>query len=206
MIPEVDLYLLEGCGRCPLGGTPQCKVHTWAAELKRLREIVLDTGLEETVKWGVPCYTDGKNNIVMIGAFVDRATLSFFKGVLLKDERGILEKPGPNSQSSRILNFTNVEEINAVEDYIRAYIHEAVENEAQGKKVEFKKNPEPIPDELQDKFDNDPAFQAAFEALTPGRQRGYILYFSQAKQSATRISRIEKYTEKIMQGIGFHDR
>ena len=204
--PGVDSYLAVGCGRCPLGGTAECKVHTWPAELQQLRMILLECGLTEEVKWSVPCYTWENNNVAIMSAFKEYASISFFKGSLLKDPHGILEKPGENSQAARLFKFTDVEKIIELEPVIKDYIHEAIEIEKAGLKVEFKKNPEPLPEELEKKFEEDPAFQAAFEALTPGRQRGYILYFSQPKQSKTRESRIEKYVEKIFEGKGFHDR
>jgi uncharacterized protein YdeI (YjbR/CyaY-like superfamily) len=132
--------------------------------------------------------------------------LSFFKGSLLKDDHKILVKPGENSQATRFAKFTNVEDIIEKESILRAYIFEAIEVEKAGLKVDFKKNPEPVPDELQQKFEEDPAFRAAFEALTPGRQRGYILYFSQPKQAKTRESRIDKCMQQIFNGKGMHDR
>ncbi len=206
MNPQVDQYLLDGCMRCPLGATPKCKVRDWQEELKLLRSIVLDCGLTEERKWGVPCYTYDNKNVSIVSALKDYATLSFFKGVLLKDPDGVLEKPGPNSQSDRIIRFRSVDEITQLEVSLKSYIHEAIEVEKKGLKVEFKKNPEPIPEELETIFNEDPGLKAAFEALTPGRQRGYIIHFSQPKQSATRTSRIEKCIPKIMEGKGFFDR
>ena len=177
MNPKVDKYLIDGCMRCPLGGTPECKVHSWVAELDLLRRIVLDCGLTEELKWGAPCYTHQNKNVLMVSALKDYCCISFFKGSLLKDEKGLLAKPGPNSQAARLLKFTAVEQIIDIEDFIKAYIFEAVEIEAAGLKVPFKKNPEPIPEELVQKFEEDLFFKSAFESLTPGRQRGYILYF-----------------------------
>ncbi len=204
--PKVDNYLIEGCGRCPLVGTPQCKVHTWEEELVELRRILLESGLTEELKWSQPCYTWEDNNVLILAAFKDFCSVSFFKGTLLKDPEGVLESPGPSSQAVRQFKFTNLEQIAEMEPVIKTYLQEAIEIEEAGLKVEFKKNPEPIPDELQQKFDQDPAFEAAFLALTPGRQRGYILYFSGAKQSATRVSRIEKYLPQIFEGKGMQDR
>ena len=206
MIPEVDHYLAQGCMRCPLGGTPECKVHDWQDELKELRRIVLESGLTEELKWKIPCYTFEGSNVALVSAFKEYASLSFFKGVLLKDELGLLTQPGPNSQAVRQFKFTDVNTIIELEAVIKAAIQEAIEVEKAGLQVELKKNPEPLPDELQAFFDEDPAFQAAFEALTPGRQRGYILFFSGAKQSQTRTSRIEKYLPQIMAGKGMQDR
>jgi uncharacterized protein YdeI (YjbR/CyaY-like superfamily) len=206
MNPKIDNYLSEGCGRCPLGGTPECKVHQWPEELKELRKIILECGLTEELKWGVPCYTHQNKNIVLISALRGYCALSFFKGVLLKDPQKILEKPGPNSQSDRVIKFTSAQQIIELRDVLKAYISEAIEIEETGLKVESKQNPEPIPVELQQKFDEDPFFKTAFEELTPGRQRGYILHFSQPKQSKTRVSRIEKSTPKILNGEGLHDK
>ena len=206
MNPEVDLYFVDGCGRCDLGGTPACKVHSWEEELQQLRRIALDCNVMEELKWGVPCYTFQGKNVFLLSAFKESATLSFFKGVLLKDDHKILQAPGKNSQASRVLRFTNAEGIIAMEPIIKAYIQEAVEVEKAGLQVEFKKNPEPIPEELQLALDRNATLRTAFEALTPGRQRGYILYFSAPKQSKTRWARIEKYSPKILAGKGFHDR
>jgi uncharacterized protein YdeI (YjbR/CyaY-like superfamily) len=203
---EIDNYLIKGCGRCPLGGTSDCKVHTWPEELKKLRAIVLECGLTEELKWGVPCYSWRKNNILLVTAFKEFCALSFFKGSLLKDKQGILVKPGENSQATRYIKFTGVQEITEMEPFLKAYIFEAIEVEKAGLKVDFKRNPEPVPEELQKRMDEDPLVKTAFEALTPGRQRGYILYFSQPKQPGTRESRIEKCIPKILNGEGLHDK
>ena len=206
MDPRIDNYLIEGCGRCPLVGTPECKVNNWREELKILRSILLDTELTETLKWSNPCYTFNNINILMLGALKEYAVISFFKGVLLNDPEKLLISPGRNSQSDRRLIFTSVDQISEHVTIIKNYVSEAIENEKAGLKVVFKKNPEPIPPELQEKLDHDVLFRQAFESLTPGRQRGYILHFSQPKQSKTRLSRINKCTSKILQGKGFHDR
>ena len=207
MNPKVDSYLVVGCGRCPLVNTPECKVHTWTEEMKLLRNILLDSGLTEEVKWSMPCYTSEKRNIVLMSAFKEYCALSFFKGALLKDAKGILIQQTENTQSARQIRFTDVDEIVEMEPILKAYIAEAIEVEKAGLKVELKKTPEfSIPDELQKKFNEDPALKAAFEALTPGRQRGYILHFSQPKQSKTRVARIEKNIPKIFEGKGFQDR
>ncbi len=203
--PQVDQYLIDGCMRCKYGGTPQCKVHNWVEELKILRQIVLETGLAEEIKWGVPVYTHKGKNIVTVNALKESANIGFFKGVLLADKQKILQQQG-NLQSDRIIKFTNKDDIEKMEDVLKSYILEAIAIEESGKKIEFKKNPEPIPDELLQAFEQNPAFKKAFYSLTPGRQRGYIIYFSQAKQSLTRISRIEKYKEYILNGIGLNDK
>lgn len=206
MNANVDAYFTEGCGRCPLGGTPQCKVHNWTEELKLLRKIILDCGLTEESKWGVPCYTFQKSNVLILAAFNYYCSISFFKGALLSDDHKILTKPGENTQAARLLKFTNVQEIAKLKAIIKAYIFEAIEVEKEGLEVVLKKNLAPIPVELQTQFDNDPTFRAAFEGLTPGRQRGYILYFSAPKQSKTREARIAKCTPKILNGKGLNDR
>ncbi len=207
MTTNVDQYLAEGCGRCSLGGTPDCKVHQWSQELQKLRSIALECGLTEESKWGVPCYTYHGANVAMISAFKDYCSLSFFKGALLKDKYQILEKPGPNSQAARLFKFTNLEQILQAEDSIRLYLFEAIEVEKKGLKVDMQaKDQLDYPDELQAKFKDMPELKTAFEALTPGRQRGYIIHFSQPKQSKTRLARIEKLIPKIMDGKGFFDR
>lgn len=205
MNPQVDKYLIDGCMRCKYGGTPQCKVHNWREELEMLRQIVLETGLTEEIKWGAPVYTHKGKNIVSVGALKESANIGFFKGVLLTDKHKILQQQG-NLQSDRIIKFTNVKDIEKVKDVLKEYVLEAIEIEESGKKVEFKKNPEPIPNELLEAFEQDPAFKKAFYALTAGRQRGYIIHFSQPKQSQTRIGRIEKYKEQIFNGIGLNDK
>ena len=205
MTTDVETYFSEGCGRCSLGGTPQCKVHTWQQELIVLRRIVLECGLDEECKWGVPCYTFQGKNILMVSALKDSCILSFFKGSLLHDEHGMLSFAGENSQVAKMFRFTRAEDILMLEELIKTYIFEAVEVEKAGLKVPQSAAPE-LPDELLQKFEEMPAFQVAFEALTPGRQRGYLLYFSQPKQAQTRESRIEKCVPKILNGEGLHDK
>lgn len=206
MNKSVDHYIIEGCGRCELGGTPNCKVHRWTQELELLRKIVINCGLTEESKWGAPCYTIQNRNVLMISALRDYCCISFFKGSLLSDHKNLLVKPGPYSQAARLFKFKHINEIEELESDIRAYIFESIEVEKAGLKITFKKNPEPIPEELEAKFEEDPIFKSAFEALTPGRQRGYIIYFSQPKQPKTRVSRIEKCASKIFNGEGLHDK
>jgi len=207
MNPKIDNYLAVGCGRCPLGGTPQCKVHNWDEELAQLRTILLDSELTEELKWRVPCYTFEGKNVLILTALKDYCTLSFFKGVLLKDEAGILVAQTENMQAERIIKFTGVDEIVKMTDIIKAYINEAIEIEKAGLEVEYKQTSDfEVPEELRQKFEEDPYFKTAFKALTQGRQRGYLLHFSGAKQSKTRISRIEKHVQNIIDGRGLHDR
>lgn len=206
MNKSINNYFIEGCGRCPHGGTPDCKVHRWTLELKQLRSIILDCGLIEESKWGAPCYTFQNKNVLMLSALKEYCCISFFKGSLLSDHKNLLVKPGPNSQAARLFKFTHVDEIEKIKDDIKASIFESIEVEKAGLNVSFKKNPEPIPEELEAKFEEDHFLKTAFEALTPGRQRGYILHFSQPKQSKTRVSRIEKCMPMIFNGIGLNDK
>lgn len=181
------------------------KAQKWQEEMKKLRMIILDCGLEEELKWRIPCYTFQKNNIVIIQGFKDYFALGFFKGALLKDANGILSKPGENTQAGRQIRFTNVKEIAEMEPIVKAYIQEAIEVENAGLKVEIKKEPITIPEELQNKLEQLPDFKTAFETLTLGRQRAYILYFSAPKQSKTRTARVEKYMQRILDGKGLND-
>jgi len=203
--PQVDKYLIDGCMRCKFGGTPRCKVNNWKKELELLRKIVLQTHLKEELKWGAPIYTHNGKNIVSVGALKESANIGFFKGVLLVDPHKILQQQG-NLQSDRILKFTDIAEIEKIKEIVKSYIIEAIAIEESGKKVEFKKNPEALPPELIQAFEADPAFKKAFYALTPGRQRGYTIHFSQPKQEQTRIGRIEKCKEQIFNGVGLNDR
>lgn len=211
----VDHYLAEGCGRCSLGGTPNCKVHTWNKELVLLRDIVLDCGLTEELKWGVPCYTTsegtyGKSmqnrNVLIVAAFKEYCALSFFKGALLMDHNGMLSKPGDNTQSGRVIKFTSIDQIKDKESIIKQYIFEAIEVERAGLKIATKK-PEDfeIPQEFQTKLKEMPMLKTAFEALTPGRRRAYLLHFSSPKQSKTREARVEKYLISILNGKGLNE-
>ncbi|HQV68170.1 MAG TPA: DUF1801 domain-containing protein, partial [Saprospiraceae bacterium] len=176
--PKVDLFIADGCGRCDYYATDKCKVRSWQMELQHLRQIMLETGLVEDVKWGVPVYTHQDKNIVIVSALKDCVTFGFFKGVLLSDPKKILEQQGPSVQSARIIRFTAVDQIINLTDTIKEYVKEAVVIEESGVKVEFKKDLEPIPDELNDMFEDLPALRDAFYALTPGKQRGYIIHFS----------------------------
>jgi uncharacterized protein YdeI (YjbR/CyaY-like superfamily) len=205
--PQVDHFFIAGCGRCSLYNTPACKVHLWTEPLQYLRDILLNCDLKEELKWGVPCYTHNKQNVVMLGAYKDNCVISFLKGTLLPDPKGLLQKPGENSQAARIIQFTHIDQVVQLENDIKSFIQEAIEIEKKGLKVTFKKAEEyELPEELKQRFEEDPNFEQAFRALTPGRQRGFILHFSQPKQSATRISRIDKCTDMIFSGKGLNDR
>ncbi len=183
------------------------KAKKWREEIEKLRMIVLDCGLTEELKWGWPCYTHQKRNIVLIHGFKEYCALLFFKGALLNDGKGILIQQTQNVQAARQIRFTNVREIVKMEPILKAYIHEAIEVEKAGLKVKFKKTSAfTIPEEFQNKLDKIPALNTAFNALTPGRQRAYIFYFSQPKRSETRESRVEKHVQRILNGKGLNDR
>ena len=192
MNPKVDGYL--------------SKVKKWQEEMEKLRMIILDCQLTEELKWGKPCYMFQKTNIVIILPLKEYCALLFCKGALLNDANGILIKPGENTQAARQIRFTNVREIVEMETILKAYIHRAIELEKAGLQVNYKKTTEfVIPEEFQNQLDKIPALKTAFDGLTPGRQRGYILYFSQPKQSKTRESRVEKCMQQILNGKGLHD-
>lgn len=182
------------------------KSKKWKEEYKRLRNIVLDCKLTEEYKWMHPCYTFQNKNIVLIHGFKEYCALLFHKGALLKDPNGILIQQTENVQAARQIRFTSVQEIVEMEAILKSYINEAIEVEKAGLEVVFKKNTEyTIPDEFQNKLDEMPALKTAFESLTPGRQRAYIFYFSEPKQSKTRESRVEKYKQQILDGKGLND-
>ena len=178
----------------------------WQKEYEKLRTIILDCGLIEELKWGCPCYTFENRNVVLIHGFKEYCALLFFKGALLNDPNGILIQQTKNVQSARQIRFTNVQEIVKMEKILKAYVYEAIEVERAGLKVKLKKTSEyKIPEEFQKQLDKKQALKKAFEALSPGRQRAYIFYFSQAKQSKTREERVEKYIKKILSGKGLDD-
>ena len=182
------------------------KATKWQKEYEKLRAILLDCGLTEELKWGCPCYTFEKRNIVLIHGFKEYCALLFFKGALLNDANGILIQQTKNVQSARQARFTNLQEIVKMEKILKAYIYEAIEVEKAGLKVNYKKTTDfKIPEEFQNKLDKSHALKKAFYTLTPGRQRAYIFYFSQPKQSKTRESRVEKYIQQILKGKGLDD-
>ncbi|MFN2578349.1 MAG: YdeI family protein [Pyrinomonadaceae bacterium] len=192
MNPKVDFYFN--------------KATKWQEEFEKLRKIVLDCGLTEELKWGCPCYTHEKRNIVLIHGFKKYCALLFFKGALLNDAKRILIQQTENVQAARQVRFTSVREIVKAESILKAYIYEAIEVEKAGLKVNLKKTGEfNIPAALQNKFDEIPALKTAFKALSPGRQRAYILHFSGAKQAKTRASRVEKCVPQILNGKGLDD-
>ena len=192
MNPNVDFYF--------------SKAQKWQEELEKLRTLVLDCGLTETLKWGVPCYTFQQSNVVLIHVFKEYCALLFFKGALLEDTHGLLIQQTANVQAGRQLRFTNVREIAERQPLLKAYLYEAIEVEKAGLKVDFKKTPAfTVPEEFQKKSAEIPALQIAFDALTPGWQRAYMLHFSAPKQSKTRQARIEKWLPQILNGKGLND-
>jgi uncharacterized protein YdeI (YjbR/CyaY-like superfamily) len=192
MNPKVDFYFN--------------KAKNWQEEIEQLRMILLDCGLAEELKWGCPCYTFQKSNIVLIHVFKEYCALLFFKGALLHNANGILIQQTENVQAARQIRFTNIREIVEMGPVLKAYIYEAIEVEKAGLKVDFKKTAEfIIPEEFQNKLNKNPALKTAFDALTSGRQRAYILYFSAPKQSKTRESRVEKSMQQILNGKGLND-
>ena len=192
MNPKVDFYFN--------------KSKKWQVELENLRKIVLDCGLTEELKWGCPCYTFQKTNIVLIHEFKEYCALLFFKGALLKDAKGILVQQTKNVQAARQIRFTNAREIVKPKASLKAYVHEAIQMEKAGLKVNLKKTTEfTMPEEFQNRLDEVSGLITAFSALTPGRQRAYLLYFSAPKQSKTRESRVEKCMPQILNGKGLND-
>ncbi len=192
MNPKVDAFL--------------AKAKNWRQESEELRSIILECGLTEELKWGQPCYTNQGKNIVLIGGFKEYCALLFFQGALLGDAKGLLNRIGEHTQAGRQIRFTTLQEIKKLKPALKAYILEAVEVQKAGLKVKLKKHAEyTFCEELQNILDKNSAFKKAFLSLTPGRQRAYNFYFSAAKQSNTRTSRIEKYKQKILSGKGFYD-
>ena len=192
MNPKVDAFLLN--------------TKKWREELTVLRSIVMDSGLGEELKWGAPCYVHEQANVIIIQGFKDYFALMFFKGSLMKDPQDLLQKPGENTQSGRQIRMYSMDEMLGQEEVLRAYIQNAIEVEKAGEKVIAKKTEEyPVPLELEESFAENSDLQHAFYGLTPGRQRAYLLHFAEAKQSATRKARIEKYTPRILNGKGILD-
>ena len=192
MNPKVDVHL--------------SRAKKWQEEMEKLRMILLHCQLTEELKWGKPCYTFQQSNVVLIHGFKDYCALLFMKGALLKDPNGILVQQTENVQAACQIRFTNVREIVEMEPILKAYIREAIEVEKTGLEVDYKKTSEfVIPEEFQNRLDESPTLKTAFDGLTPGRQRGYILYFSAAKQSKTREARVEKCVQQILDGKGLND-
>lgn len=197
---DVDAFLSAGCGRCPRGGTPACSVHLWPETLRTLRVLLLEVGLEETIRWGVPCYRAHDKNVILLSALQTACTLSFLNGAHLSDPHRILERPGPNAHVDRMLRFTSPEEVHARADLLRAYFREAIAMVAAGLPKKSAPPPLDVPEALANAFHRDPGLQAAFAALTPGRQRSHLLYIAQAKQAATQATRVERCIPYIFAG------
>ncbi len=205
--PAVNSYFIDGCGRCSKFATPACSVRKWDEILDHLRMMLQGTALKEELKWSHPCYTYNGKNVLLIGAFKDYASLNFVKGSLVPDPHNLLTTPTENVQSGRQLRFVDLAFLIDNEQAILELINQAIEVEKAGKKVTYKSVDEyEMTEELTRVFQEDPQFEQAFKALTPGRQKGYLLFFSQAKQSKTRLDRIEKYYEHILAGKGMMDR
>ena len=205
MTTQIDFYFIDGCGRCPLGGTPNCKVVAWQAELTALRSIALASGLTEEVKWGVPCYTLQGKNVLLLHAFKSYCALLFINGALLNDTHHILIQQTEQVQAGRQIRFTNLPDIIEQEEVLKAYILQAITVQKAGLKVALKTTADyEIPIEFEQQCTETPELKTAFDALTPGRQRAYLLHFAAPKQSKTRLARIEASRTQIMQGKGLN--
>lgn len=198
-------YFINGCMRCKLGATPNCKVHKWIEPLLELRSMVNKSGLIETAKWGVPCYTSNGKNVLMIGAFKKYCFISFFKGSLLRDDSNLLLKHGEHSEVTGFLKFKTAEQVKVTRTIIEDFIQQAIELEQNNVKPITASKANVLPEELIKEFERNIVFKEAFLTLTKGRQRGYIIYFSQPKQPSTRHARITKCIPQILRGEGLHD-
>jgi uncharacterized protein YdeI (YjbR/CyaY-like superfamily) len=205
MITEIEDYFTLGCGRCDRFATPECSARRWSEGLDGLRRICRDMGLSEHVKWGHPCYMHAGRNIVLIGALRGDFRLSFFKAALMKDPEGVLSRQGPNTQNPDTILFTDVAQVAALEPTLRSYIAEAMGYAEAGILPEKVAAEFELPEELIEAMDADPELAEAFHALTPGRQRSYVIVLGQAKASATRVARILKLRPKILAGKGANE-
>lgn len=206
MITDADDFFTLGCGRCERFATPDCSTRPWIDGLNALRRICLDVGLEETVKWAHPCYMHAGRNIAIFGAFRGDFRLSFLNPSLLVDSEGVLEPQGPNSQTPGMIRFTANAQVAEMEPVIQAYLRQLMAHAEAGTKPAKTEREIDVPDELTEALDADPELAEAFHALTPGRQKSYLFALNQAKQSATRVARIEKFRDKIMAGKGALER
>lgn len=206
MISDIEDYFAKGCGRCGRFDTETCSTRLWASGLEQLRAICLSANLQETVKWGQPCYMHAGRNIAIIGAFQDKFVLGFFNAALMKDPEGMLEKPGPNTRYADTIRFTANTQVSKLEEIIRAYLDEAKGYAEAGRRPPKNNIVPDLPEELADAFDADPELAEAFNDLTPGRQRSYLINLSGAKTSATRFKRIEKFRDRIIDGKGATER
>ena len=206
MITDPDDFFTKGCGRCDRFATPDCSTRRWIAGLDDLRRICLDLGLQETVKWAHPCYMHAGRNIAIFGAFRTDFRLSFLNAGLLQDTEGVLEPQGPNSQTPSMIRFTAVGQVGERAPVIRAYLRRLMDHAEAGTKPPKVDREIDMPEELIEALDADPELAEAFQALTPGRQRSYMFDLNQARQSATRVARIEKFRERIIAGKGAMER
>ena len=206
MITDPNDFFTKGCGRCERFATPDCSTRPWIAGLNALRRICLEMGLEETVKWAHPCYMHAGRNIAMFGAFRGDFRLSFMNPGLLNDTDGVLEPQGPNSATPGMIRFTAVERVAVLEPVIRAYLRQLMDHAEAGTRPAKVDRDIDMPDELTEALDADPELAEAFQDLTPGRQKSYLFALNQAKQSATRTARIEKFRDKIIAGKGALER
>jgi uncharacterized protein YdeI (YjbR/CyaY-like superfamily) len=206
MTTDPDVYFLKGCGRCVRFDTPDCSTRQWANGLAALRSIMQDMGLEETAKWGHPCYMHAGRNIALLGAFRDDYRINFMNPTLLRDTEGVLETGGPNTATAGMLRFVSNDAVAPLETVIRGYLRQLMDHAEAGTKPPKVVKEVEMPDELAEALDSDPELAEAFSALTPGRQRSYLVNLNSAKQSATRIARIVKFRDNIMAGKGALER
>ena len=206
MITEIEDYFAKGCSRCDRFATPDCSTKQWDLGLRELRDICRDAGLVETVKWGHPCYMHAGRNVAILGAFRDNFRLTFFCSALMKDPEGVLEKQGPHTRHPDMIRFTDNARVAELEPTIRSYLKEAMGYAEAGIKPPKEERELDLPDELIGALDADPELAAAFHELTPGRQRSYVINLNSARKSATRISRIAKFRDKILAGRGATER
>jgi uncharacterized protein YdeI (YjbR/CyaY-like superfamily) len=206
MITDVDDYFTRGCGRCARFDTPDCSARLWSDALSCLRRLCLGAGLEETVKWGHPCYRHAGRNIVLIGAFRGDVRLSFFNAALLSDPEGLLERSGPNTRTPDVIRFDGADAVTARAPVLRAYLAEAMGHAEQGLRPPPPEGEAELPEELTEALDADPDLAEAFAALTPGRRRSYVIALSGAKKPETRIARIARFRPAILSGKGATER
>ncbi|MEZ5998198.1 MAG: YdeI/OmpD-associated family protein [Hyphomonas sp.] len=206
MITDIEDFFDKGCGRCERFATADCSTRQWDSGLRALRRICLEAGLTEAVKWAHPCYMHDDRNIAIIGAFRGDFRLTFFNAALMKDPDGVLEKQGPNTQHAGMIRFTDSAQVAAMEPVLRAYLAEAIGYAAAGILPPKEIRDIALPDELVEAMDSDPDLAEAFHALTPGRQKSYLINLASAKQSATRVARIAKFRDKILAGKGAMER
>ncbi|MEM7165826.1 MAG: YdeI/OmpD-associated family protein [Planctomycetota bacterium] len=206
MITDIEEFFTKGCGRCERFATPDCSTRQWSDGLLRLRQICLGAGLVETVKWGQPCYMHAERNIVIFGAFRADFRISFFNGALMKDTKGVLERPGPNSPTADTMRFRENAQVAELESVIVSYLREAMGYAEAGIKPPKVESQLEFPEELIEALEADPELAEAFYTLTPGRQKSYVIQLSSAKKPATRLARIAKFRDKILAGKGANER